>query len=67
MVSLSEKILTGDKRAIARAISTVEDGRSVSVDLLREIYPHTGHATIIGITGAPGAGKSTMVDRLAAH
>jgi LAO/AO transport system kinase len=67
MVSLSEKILTGDKRAIGRAISSVEDGRADAAELLKEIFPHTGSATIIGITGAPGAGKSTLVDRLAAH
>jgi LAO/AO transport system kinase len=65
-MSSAEKILSGDKRSIARAISAVEDGRADSVELLKEIFPHTGKGLVIGITGAPGAGKSTMVDRLAA-
>jgi LAO/AO transport system kinase len=62
---LSERVLTGDVRAIARAISLIEDEVPAGADLIRRIYGRTGRAYLVGITGPPGAGKSTLVDRLA--
>jgi len=63
--SLIDRLRSGDPRALARAISTVENRRSGSVELLKDLFAHTGHARVIGLTGAPGAGKSTLVDQLA--
>ena len=60
-----ERILAGEPRAVARAISKVEDGAEGAFDLMKAIFPNTGRSLIIGITGSPGAGKSTLVDRLA--
>ena len=60
-------ILSGDKRSIARAISAVENDDQGVTELLKQVFPSTGHALVIGITGAPGSGKSTLVDALAAH
>jgi LAO/AO transport system kinase len=61
-----ERVLSGDVRALARAISVVEENAQGSSALLRGVFPHTGKATVIGITGSPGAGKSSLVDRLVA-
>ncbi len=60
-----ERIRAGEARAVARAISKVEDNAADAAELMKAIYPHTGHGLVIGITGAPGAGKSSLVDRLA--
>src|SRR6202007_2039618 len=57
----------GAPRTLARAISTVENRAPGWSDLLRALFPHTGRARILGLTGAPGAGKSTLVDHLARH
>ena len=61
----TERIRAGDVRSLARAISAIEDGRPESVQLLKALFPYSGRARVIGITGAPGAGKSTLVDHLA--
>jgi len=64
-LSVIEKILAGDARAVARAISKVEDGTKDAASLMKEIFARTGRALVVGITGAPGAGKSSLVDKLA--
>jgi LAO/AO transport system kinase len=62
-----ERLRHGDSRALARAISMVENRASGSTDLLKALFRYTGRARILGLTGAPGAGKSTLVDQLARH
>lgn len=61
------QILAGDARAISRAVTLIENRGSGAEELLKSLFPHTGRAFRIGITGSPGTGKSTLVDRLAAH
>lgn len=62
-----EKLFAGDTRTVGRAITRVENGSDGAADLMKAVFPRTGNATIIGITGAPGAGKSSLVDKLALH
>ena len=62
MSDLGDRVMAGDPRAIARAISVVEDDPEAGASLVREIFGRTGRAFLVGITGAPGAGKSTLVD-----
>jgi LAO/AO transport system kinase len=60
-----EKILAGDRRAIGQAVSSVENRDPSAVPLLRELFPKAGRARVVGLTGSPGAGKSTLVEKLA--
>src|SRR6202165_5641680 len=60
-----ERIRSGEVRALARAISVIEDNAPEAVELLKALFPFSGKARVIGLTGAPGAGKSTLVDQLA--
>ncbi len=64
-----ERILAGDVRAVARALSRVENGSwtAESVRLLQALFPHAGGSVVLGFTGSPGAGKSTLVDQMARH
>lgn len=61
------QIRAGDVRAISRAITSIENNEAEAEPLLRELFPYTGKAYRVGVTGAPGTGKSSLVDKLAAH
>src|ERR1700756_3410855 len=61
---LAERLLAGDRRALARAITLVENDDPAGWELVRTIYPRTGHAAVIGFTGPPGVGKSTLMGAL---
>jgi LAO/AO transport system kinase len=65
--TLIQQLRAGDPRALARAISAVENRAPGSSELLKALFPHSGRARILGLTGPPGAGKSTLVDQLARH
>ncbi|NLC11695.1 MAG: methylmalonyl Co-A mutase-associated GTPase MeaB [Firmicutes bacterium] len=63
-MDIVDSLLRGDRRALAKAITLVENERPEGEEILREIHPHTGNAYIIGFTGSPGSGKSSLVDAL---
>ncbi|HEX6189766.1 MAG TPA: methylmalonyl Co-A mutase-associated GTPase MeaB [Pyrinomonadaceae bacterium] len=65
--SLIDRIISGEPTAVARAISRVEDGAASASELMKDVFARAGKALVIGITGSPGAGKSTIVDKLAAY
>jgi LAO/AO transport system kinase len=64
MLELADKILAGDLRALARAATWIENRTAEAEPLLKELFPHTGRALILGVTGAPGSGKSTLCDQM---
>jgi LAO/AO transport system kinase len=65
--TLAEGVRSGDKRALARAISLVENGDSLAYDVVRDLYPLTGQSYAIGVTGPPGVGKSSLISALVRH
>lgn len=65
MSDLAQEVIKGNHRAIARAISLVENNRSAAQEMMKKIFAHTGESIIVGITGSPGSGKSTLVDQMA--
>ena len=65
MADLADQLLAGNRRALAQTITRVEDDGPEAHAFLARLYPHTGRAHVIGVTGAPGTGKSTLVNALA--
>ncbi|MGH9948035.1 MAG: methylmalonyl Co-A mutase-associated GTPase MeaB [Pyrinomonadaceae bacterium] len=64
---IAKRLISGEPRAVARAITLVENGGDGAAELMKAVFPKTGNAVVIGITGAPGAGKSSLVDKLALY
>ncbi|MBA3694590.1 MAG: methylmalonyl Co-A mutase-associated GTPase MeaB [Acidobacteria bacterium] len=64
---LLEKLFDGEARAVARAITKIENGANGAAEIMKAVFPKTGNALVIGITGSPGAGKSSLVDKLALY
>lgn len=64
MLNLAQEVIKGNQRAIARAISLVENDRDAAQEMMKKIFPRTGESLVVGITGSPGSGKSTLVDQM---
>lgn len=64
-MDIAAEVLNGNRLALSRAITAIENERESATDIMKALYPHTGHAYVLGITGPPGAGKSTMTDKIA--
>jgi LAO/AO transport system kinase len=64
MSALAEQVLAGDVRALARAATLIENHHPDAADLMKQLFPHTGKSVVLGVTGSPGAGKSTLTDQL---
>ena len=64
-MDIVEELLKGNRLALSRAITAIENETDEAMDIMKKLYPHTGHAFVLGITGPPGAGKSTLTDKLA--
>ena len=64
-MDIAQELLNGNRLALSRAITAIEDEHDDALDLMKKLYPHTGNAYVLGITGPPGAGKSTLTDKLA--
>ena len=67
MSELAERVLNGELRALSRVLTLLERGDPAAADAMARLDPHTGAGYAVGITGPPGVGKSTLVDRLAEH
>ena len=64
-MDIAKELLQGNRLALSRAITAIENEAENAIDIMKALYPHTGHAYVLGITGPPGAGKSTLTDKLA--
>lgn len=67
MMDLAQELIKGNHRAIARAISLAENNRSAAQEMMKKIFPSTGKSLVVGVTGPPGSGKSTLVDQMVVH